>query len=129
MNKTEGTLIIIASIAAILAMTGAMKGQIYTDGSQRPDARGMGDDQYNEGGVGFDLSLQAGIQPDEQTRWHYGGGMPGEAIPSNWERHRLSYPRRNMQNLEELTVTPMGHPDFPKRESVWYYCPPAEVNF
>jgi hypothetical protein len=109
--------------SALATSTGA---GLRTDGSQRPGARGMGDDQYREG-IGVDLALQLGfIQPDDHTRWHYGGGLPGQPIPSNWSRHRLAYPRRQGECTEQLQVTPMGSPAFPQNDGKWYYDPPAD---
>jgi hypothetical protein len=108
--------------AAISSSTGA---GVKTDGADRPGARGMGDDQYKEG-IGVDVALQLGwVQPDDHTRWHYGGGMPGEAIPTNWSRHRLAYPRRQGECTEQLGVTPMTSPAFPRADAKWYYEPPA----
>jgi hypothetical protein len=126
-NKTEGSLLVIASIGAILTVIAAQNGNVKTDGSQRPENRGMGDDQWKEG-LGLDVHLSAGIDPDDETRWHYGGGMPGESLPTNWSRHRLSYPRRQCQNIEELTVTPLNHPAFPKKDSRDYFNPPADLG-
>jgi len=99
-----------------------------TDGSQRQGARGQGDDQYKEG-IGIDLALQLGcIQPADHTRWHYGGGMPGTTVPTNWSRHRLGYPRRQSPATEQVACLPLNHPVFPKNMAKWFYEPPADED-
>jgi hypothetical protein len=90
--------------------------------------RGHGDGPGREG-LSFDAQLQLGqLQPPDHTRWHYGGGQPGQALPGTWQRHRLGYPRRQAPATEECQVTPMSDPAFPKNEAHWFYRPPAEVN-
>jgi hypothetical protein len=127
MTGAEKCLLVVASLAALGIAIGTSAGAgVRTDGSQRPGARGQGDDQYREG-IGLDVALQLGfLQPDEHTRWHYGGGMPGQPVPGNWARHRLSYPRRGGECLEQLQVTPLSHPAFPKVMRKWFYDPPAD---
>jgi hypothetical protein len=126
-SPAEKWLILGASVVALAAaVTSSTGAGLKTSGSQRTGARGMGDDQYKEG-IGLDVALQLGwVQPDEHTRWHYGGGMPGEAIPTNWSRHRLGYPRRQGECTERCQVTPMSAPAFPRSFARWYYQPPAD---
>jgi hypothetical protein len=94
----------------------------------RDGSRGSGDGPEKDG-LDFDVQLQLGqLQPEDHTRWHYGGGMPGEPLPSNWDRHRLGYPIRQGEGTERCAEVPLGHPAFPKRETAWFYTPPAEVN-
>jgi hypothetical protein len=87
---------------------------------------GSGDDQSDEG-QGFNARLNLGLAfPPEHTRWHYG---PGDGpLPTNWERHRLSYPRRPGDVHQKCGVTPMNHPAFPRRERIWYYHTPADED-
>lgn len=124
MTKGEGRFLFLASVVALGIAVGAV--HVKTSGGQRQDQRGHGDDQYDEG-LGLNATVELGFgQPSDETRWHYGGGMPGEALPTNWERHRLAYPRRQCGNTETCAVTPLNHPAFPRRDAIWYYQPPAE---
>jgi hypothetical protein len=126
MTPKEGSVLVIISIIALYGAYQMSQGkQVVSSGGKRQNHRGHGDTQDKEG-FGFDVHLSAGIDPDDETRWHYGGGMPGERLPTNWSRHRLSYPRRQSENMEELMVTPMSHPAFPKRDCASYYNPPAD---
>lgn len=94
----------------------------------RDGARGQGDGPEREG-LSFDAQLQLGqLQPPDHTRWHYGGGAPGQALPGDYQRHRLGYPRRQAPATEECQVTPLSDPAFPKHEATWFYKPPAEVD-
>lgn len=114
--------------ASVQACTGTARP--YASGGQRPDARGCGDDQYDEG-FGIDLALTVGAcQPDDHTRWHYGGGMPGQALPTNWQRHRLAYPRRQGDGVAALISMPLNHPAFPCNTAAakWFYDPPADED-
>jgi hypothetical protein len=104
-----------AVVALVLACTRYSSPSTSVDGGED-----MGGD------LTADMRVSLGLcQPEEHTRWHYG---PSGAIPTNWSRHRLTYPRRQCQNIEKCSVTPMNHPAFPRREDVWYYAPPAEVD-
>lgn len=127
MSPGEKLFIIAASAAALgVAISVSNGAGVRTSGAQRPGARGMGDDQWKEG-LGIDLALQLGFcQPDEHTRWHYGGGMPGQPIPTNWSRHRLAYPRKQAECTEACMTMPLSHPAFPKNDSAWFYTPPAD---
>lgn len=127
MTPGEKWLIIAASAITLgTAISTSMGAGLKTDGSQRDGARGMGDDQYREG-IGLDLALQLGwVQPDEHTRWHYGGGLPGQPVPTNWARHRLAYPRRQGECTEALQTVPLNAPAFPKSDAKWFYEPPAD---
>lgn len=127
MTPAEKWLILGASAITLAAAVSSSTGAgLVKDGSQRKGARGMGDDQYKEG-IGIDLAIQLGLcQPEDHTRWHYGGGLPGQSLPTNWTRHRLGYPRRQGECTEECQVTPLSSPAFPKRDADWFYKPPAD---
>jgi len=127
MSPGEKWLLLLSSAAALAAIATSSTGAgVKTGGGQRRDQRGQGDNQYREG-LGLDVQLQLGaVQPDECTRWHYGGGAPGDALPTNWQRHRLMYPRRGGQLTEDIQDRPLNHPAFPRQLAKWYYEPPAD---
>jgi hypothetical protein len=126
MTTAEKWLVLIGLATLGVAIATSNGAGVKTNGGQRQDQRGQGDDQYKEG-LGLDVRLQLGaVQPDDHTRWHYGGGQPGEALPTNWSRHRLAYPRRGGQLTEYAAEVPLNTPAFPRNDAPWFYCPPAD---